>query len=95
MENSKLESYTINGVFMDGYDIKFYKLFEELMKNKVVFQSLLPQGDAFQYVRWYDFVRDSFYSQLERLSHSNDAAFIGEYVIEFFSAMIDDEKFEI
>lgn len=90
-----MEGYMINGVCMEGYDVKYRELFEELMKNKVAFRSLLSQDDAFQDCRWYDFVRDSFYSQLERLSYSGDAAFIGEYVIEFFAAMMDDGKFQI
>lgn len=95
LEVLEMEGFMVEGVFMDGYEIKFKPLFEELLKQKEDFKKLLSDEDAFKDTRWYDFVKHSFFSQLERLSrtHGEDVAFIGEYVVEFFVAHMDDEKF--
>lgn len=95
LEVLKTEGFMVEGVFMEGCEIKFKPLFEELLKQREAFQKLLSDGDAFRDTRWYDFVRDSFFSQLEKLSRTHggvDDAFIGEYVTEFFIALMDDQK---
>lgn len=95
LEVSKTEGFMVEDIFMEGYETKFKPLFEELFEQRKAFKSLLPDGDLFKYAKCDDFVRDSFFSQLEILSrtHGDDPAFIGEYVVEFFVALVDDQKF--
>jgi|GEM_PF-4271972 len=98
IEGFETEGFMVEGVFMEGCEIKFKPLFEELFKRKEGFEALMLDGDAFGYTRWQDFIKDSFFSQLERLSRTHggeDDAFIGEYVVEFFIALMDDQKFSV
>ena len=75
-------------------NIKIQGLFDEIQKHKEII-SAMYDGDTFQSTRWYTILTDTFISQLEKMTFHEKPDFIGEYVIEFFSALIDREEFDI
>lgn len=79
---------------MGTVDIRFKDLFEEIQRNKQVFDSLCNVRDTFHSTRWYTVLMDSFISQLEKLTFEDDPVFIGEYVMEFFYFMLEKDMFE-
>jgi len=73
-------------------------LFQEILNRKKTFNEEYDDRETFRDHRWDTVLEGTFVSQLEQLSHKVTSDQItseqlGEYVMAFFIAWIDDQKF--
>ncbi|MEK4715956.1 hypothetical protein [Sporosarcina sp. FSL K6-5500] len=73
-------------------------LLQEVLDKKKIFNAEYDDRETFRDLRWETVLEGTFVSQLERLTHQVTSEQItsdqiGEYVMAFFIARIDEEKF--
>lgn len=83
---------------MDSTNIepRFKSLFDEIEKQKLAFLDTQEDRSTFACARWSNLLEGLFIDQLETLSRTHDdPEFIGQYVIEFFVSLLDENTFDI
>lgn len=74
---------------------RFRSLFDEIEKQKLAFLDTQEDWSTFACTRWTNLLEGLFIDQLEILSHTHDPEFIGQYVIEFFVSLLDENSLDI
>lgn len=75
-------------------------LIEQILVEKAQFENEMSGRETFKHSRWQSQVEGLFIDQLEKLSRQEAEGLItyeqiGQYVVSFFSTMIDDEAFSL
>lgn len=75
-------------------------LFSEILEEKKQFEAERIGHETFKCSRWHAHLEGIFIDQLETLSRHEATGLvttegIGRYVIDFFSAAIDEDKFSL
>ena len=77
---------------MNGIEPRFRGLFEQIENHK---NSFSVPNKTFESTRWTNFLEGIFVDQLEALSRTHEPEYIGQYVIEYFCSLIDEESLEL
>lgn len=74
---------------------RFKKMFEQIENYKNAFENAHGDFSTFACTRWANSLQGLFVDQLEELSRTHEPEYIGQYVIEFFVSLIDENSLEL